>query len=121
MASPYLRPYDRSGVMTAIGNLPALTPAEEQGLRCVAGFMVPASAEYDVPGADDDAIFADLVRSLGGDQEDVRTALATLREIAGIDLAPFDPAACRCSTRPAAVRRWDKDGGEGGIRTLGPP
>jgi hypothetical protein len=39
-----------------------LTPKEEQDLRRLAGFMAPASAKYDVPGADDEAIFADMVR-----------------------------------------------------------
>src|SRR5258707_2409090 len=38
--------------------------------------MIPAAAEYGVPGADDDAIFTDIVRSLGRDQSDVRKALA---------------------------------------------
>ena len=37
--------------------------------------MVPASAEYGVPGADDEAIFADIVRSLGRDRDAVRNAL----------------------------------------------
>jgi hypothetical protein len=40
-----------------------------------------------VPGADDAAIFADIVRSLGRDRDAVREALAMLREIAGDDFA----------------------------------
>ena len=60
-----------------------LTPAELRDLRRVAGFMIPAAADYGVPGADDEAIFADIVRSLGRDQSDVRKALAMLREMAG--------------------------------------
>ena len=58
-------------------------------MRRLAGFMVPASAEYGVPGADDEAIFADIVRSLGRDERDVRKALAMLREIAGGDFAAW--------------------------------
>ena len=58
-----------------------LTAAELQDLRRLAGFMVPASAEYGVPGADDEAIFADIVRSLDRDKNAVRNALAMLREI----------------------------------------
>ena len=54
------------------------------------GFMVPASAKYRMPGADDEAIFADIVRSLGRDSNDVRKALATLREIGGGDFAGLD-------------------------------
>ena len=49
-----------------------LTPAELQDLRRLAAFMVPASAEYGVPGANDEAIFADIVRSLGRDKNAVR-------------------------------------------------
>jgi hypothetical protein len=67
-----------------------LTLAERRDFRRLAGFMVPASAEYDVPGADDEAIFADIVRSLGRDRSDVRTALLMLREIAGGEFAELD-------------------------------
>ena len=69
-----------------------LTPAELRDLRRLAGFMVPASIEYAVPGADDEAIFADIASSLGRDSNDVRTALAMLREIAGGDFTGLDDA-----------------------------
>jgi hypothetical protein len=69
-----------------------LTPAELRDLRRLAAFMVPASAEYGVPGADDEVIFADIVRSLGRDRDAVRKALAMLREIAGGDFAGLDEA-----------------------------
>ena len=59
--------------------------------------MVPASAEYRVPGADDEAIFADIVRSLGRDKDDVREALAILREIASGDFAGLDQAAAEAA------------------------
>ena len=52
--------------------------------------MVPASGEYGVPGADDAAIFADIVRSLDRDRDAVRAALVMLREIAGDDFAGLD-------------------------------
>ena len=45
-----------------------LSEAQRRDLRLIAGFMVPASEEYGVPGADDAAIFADIVRSLGRDR-----------------------------------------------------
>jgi hypothetical protein len=67
-----------------------LTPAELRNLRRLAALMVPASAEYDVPGADDEAIFADIVRSLDRDRDAVRAALVMLREIAGDDFAGLD-------------------------------
>ncbi len=60
-----------------------LTPEESRDLRRLAGFMVPASARHEVPGADDDAIFADIVRSLGRDRDAVRKAIAQVREASG--------------------------------------
>lgn len=69
-----------------------LTPAERRDLCRLAGFMVPASAEYGVPGADDERIFADIIRSLGRDRNDVRGALALLRDIAGGDFTSLDEA-----------------------------
>jgi hypothetical protein len=67
-----------------------LTPAEWQDLRRLTGFMVPASGAYGVPGADDAAIFADIVRSLDRDRDAVRAALIMLRGIAGDDFAGLD-------------------------------
>lgn len=67
-----------------------LTPTEWGDLRRLAGLMVPASAEYGMPGADDEAIFADIVRSLGRDRSAVQMALVMLREIAGGDFASLD-------------------------------
>jgi hypothetical protein len=69
-----------------------LTPAELRDLRRLAGFMVPAAADYRVPSADDEAIFADIVRSLGRDRNAVRKALAMLREMAAGDLSSLDDA-----------------------------
>ncbi|MGC1410657.1 MAG: hypothetical protein WA864_17145 [Acetobacteraceae bacterium] len=69
-----------------------LTEAEIADLRCLAGMIIPASEQYGVPGADDDTIFADIVNSLGRDRNDVRTALATLRTLAGGPFAALDAA-----------------------------
>src|SRR5262245_60339901 len=69
-----------------------LTCTELRDLRRLAGFMVPASVEYGVPGADDETIFADIVRSLGRDRHAVHLALAMLREIAGDDFGGLDEA-----------------------------
>ena len=63
----------------------ALSIRELRDLRRLAGFMVPADVAYDVPGADDEIIFGDIVRSLGRDAQAVRTALQMLQEIAGLD------------------------------------
>src|SRR5438067_390812 len=63
-----------------------LSTSELRDLRRLAGFMVPAAVDYGVPGADDEIIFADIVRSLGRDAQAVRAALQMLQEIAGQDL-----------------------------------
>ena len=65
----------------------AVTATEFRTLGCVAAMMIPASAEYDVPGADDAAILADIARSLGRDTVDVRKALGLLDHLAGGSLA----------------------------------
>jgi hypothetical protein len=67
-----------------------LTPAQENDLRTVAGMMIPASDEYKVPGADDPAIQADIVATLGRDAERVREALGHLARLAGKPLADLD-------------------------------
>ena len=69
---------------------PNLSPAEARDLRCIAGMMVPASAEFGVPGADDAIIFADIVASLGRDFGHVRQALGELGEPAGGAFAELD-------------------------------
>ena len=69
-----------------------LTATERRDLCRLVGFMVPASAEYGVPGADDETIFADIVHSLGRDEDDVRKALAMLRDMTDGDFADLDEA-----------------------------
>jgi hypothetical protein len=69
-----------------------LTATERRDLRRLAGFMVPASAEYGVPGADDETIFADIVGSLGRDKNDVCKALVMLRDMTVGDFAGLDDA-----------------------------
>ena len=60
-----------------------LTAAEFEDLRCLAGLIIPASAKYDVPGADDDRIVSDILGSIARDLDHVRAALSTLRTLAG--------------------------------------
>jgi hypothetical protein len=67
-----------------------LSTNELRDLRRLAGFMVPANADYGVPGADDETIFADITLSLGRDVQAVRAALAMLKEIAGQDFCGLD-------------------------------
>jgi hypothetical protein len=69
-----------------------LTEAEIADLRCLAGMIIPASAKYGVPGADDPTIFSDIVSSIGRDGNVVRAALATLRTLADGPFAALDAA-----------------------------
>jgi hypothetical protein len=55
-----------------------LSAEEQRTLACVAELMIPASAEYAVPGANDPTILADMLTSLGRDGPAVRVALARL-------------------------------------------
>ncbi len=54
--------------------------------------IVPASDEYKVPGADDPAIQADMLATLGRDTALVKQALDHLARLAGRSLAELDPA-----------------------------
>ena len=67
-----------------------LSPEETRDLQCVAGVMIPASTEFDVPGADDPAIFADIIKSLGRDLAAVRLALSRLVALGGSPFADLD-------------------------------
>jgi len=69
-----------------------LTPAQRDDLRAIAGAIIPASMEFDVPGADDPAIQADIVATLGRDTGLVREALDGLARLAVSPLAGLDPA-----------------------------
>jgi hypothetical protein len=68
-------------------NSTPLSAAETRDLQAFAGTMIPASAAYGVPGADDEAIFADIVRSLERDRDDIGGALRRLAAIAGCPFA----------------------------------
>ena len=90
-----------------------LSPAECRDLRCIAGMMIPASTEFGVPGADDDIIFADIVKSLGRDLGHVREALGGCCELAGGAFADLDAA-----RREAVAASFRASGGGGGGDTL---
>src|SRR5689334_686481 len=69
-----------------------LTRAQCNDLRTVAAMIIPASDEYKVPGADDPAIQADMLATLGRDTALVKQALDHLARLAGRSLAELDPA-----------------------------
>jgi hypothetical protein len=79
----------------------ALSAAEAHNLRRLAGFMIPADAQYGVPGADDPAIQADLCRTLGRDTAEVQAALASLDdEFCDLDDTAAEAAAMRLLALP---------------------
>ena len=83
-----------------------LTPAQRDDLLTIAAMMIPASAEYNVPGADDAAIQADIVATMGRDTDAVRVALDHLARLAGQPLARLDE-----SGREAVAREFRATGG----------
>jgi hypothetical protein len=84
----------------------ALTPAQRDDLRVVSAMMIPASAEYDVPGADDGAIQADILATLGRDSKWVAEALDHLARLAGMPLAQLDQV-----RRDAVANEFRSSGG----------
>ena len=89
-----------------------LTPAQRDDLRAIAGMIIPASVEFDVPGADDPAIQADILATLGRDAAEVREALDLVARLAGSPLAGLDPA------RREAVAQELRASGGAAVATL---
>jgi hypothetical protein len=83
-----------------------LTKAQRDDLRAISGIIVPASLEFDVPGADDPAIQADMLTTLGRDTDPVRAALDALACLAGGPFTALDPA-----KREAAAMQLRAEGG----------
>ncbi|MBW7960900.1 hypothetical protein [Bradyrhizobium sp. BR 10261] len=83
-----------------------LTRAQRDDLRTIAAMIVPASDEYKVPGADDAAIQADMLATLGRDTKMVSAALDHLARLAGGPLAEID-----ATQRDAVAQEFRKNGG----------
>jgi hypothetical protein len=84
-----------------------LTESQYRSLRWLAEIMIPASAECAVPSACDDAIFCDILQSLGRDAEHVIAALRTIDAMGGGVFADPDPP-----RRKALAARLRTSGGE---------
>ena len=84
----------------------ALSPTQRDDLRTVAAMIIPASEEYKVPGADDAAVQADILATLGRDTDMVCQALDHLARLAGRPLADLDPA-----RRDAVAKEFRASGG----------
>ena len=89
-----------------------LTSAQRNDLRTVAVMIIPASDEYKVPGADDPAIQADMLATLGRDAAQVAQALDHLARLAGQPLAELD------TTRRDAVAQEIRATGGAAAATL---
>ena len=83
-----------------------LTDAETCDLRALAGIMIPASSTYGVPGADDDLIFAEILKNLERDTPDTRTALRQLAGLSGGSFADLAP-----ERRGEIAARFKQEGG----------
>jgi hypothetical protein len=84
----------------------ALSSGQRDDLRTVAAMIIPASTEYAVPGADDAAIQADILKTMDRDTEAVCAALNHLARLAGKPLAELDPA-----RRDAVAQEFRASGG----------
>ena len=89
-----------------------LTPRQQDDLRVLAALIIPASTEFNVPGADDTTIQADIVATLGRDTGLVREALDKLAGSAGVPLGTLDPR------RSKAIAITLRDSGDVAMATL---
>jgi hypothetical protein len=83
-----------------------LTQAQRDDLRTIAAMIIPANSEYNVPGADDVAIQADIIATLGRDSAAVSAALDHLARLAGKPLAALD-----ADRREAVAKEFRASGG----------
>lgn len=83
-----------------------LTRTQRDDLRAIAAMIVPASDEYKMPGADDPAIQADMLATLGRDTKLMTAALEHLARLAGQPLAELDAA-----RREAVAQEFRSSGG----------
>jgi hypothetical protein len=80
---------------------------EQQLLRAVAGSMIPASPELGLPGADEPAIFAEILAIADRDPVAVREPLRLLQELSGGSFVALD--ASRQAALAAAFRERHPD------------
>lgn len=83
-----------------------LSDAEIRDLRALAGIMIPASSAHGVPGANDELIFADIVKSLERDTADAQIALKLLADLSGGPFADLAP-----ERRAEVAARFKQEGG----------
>lgn len=79
----------------------SLTQDEQNRLREIAAMIIPASEAYGVPGADDPAIFAEIVEAAQSNSDAVRTAIQAVEALG--DLEPAAMGAALNRTAPEAA------------------
>jgi hypothetical protein len=77
--------------MTMQDSPSALSADQRRSLQYLAETMIPASEEYGVPGAGDDVIFADILRSFGRDAEHIAAVLRLLDDLSRAVFADLTP------------------------------
>ena len=85
----------------------ALSVDQRRSLQCLAEMIIPASAEFNVPGAGDDLVFADILRSFGRDADHVVAALQKLDTLSNGVFADLDE-----SRRNEVAARLQQTGGD---------
>ena len=83
-----------------------LSVEETDALRAIAGTMIPADDANGMPGADDPAILADIVKSIGRDLPLVRAALAAIGGRSGAGFAGLERG-----RRESLINDWYASGG----------
>ena len=83
-----------------------LTATERDDLRVISAMIIPESAEFGVPGADDLTIQDDIITTLGRDSELVHAALGHLARLAGAPLSQLDE-----TRREAVAKEFRATGG----------
>jgi hypothetical protein len=89
-----------------------LTEAQKADLAAISACIIPASERYRVPGADDPAIQADMLATLGRDASAVLQALEQLTQLAGGPFAALPP------DRRTAVAQQLRAAGGSAVATL---
>lgn len=86
--------------MSTIASDHPLNRDQQQALKILAGLMIPASTEYQVPGADDDLIFADILRTVIPEHKVASLVVGLLDDLAGGNFATLgEPEAQQTAQR----------------------
>lgn len=83
-------------------DITTLSEPERERLRRIAAMIVPASAEFAVPGADDAAIFAEIVTDAEAKIAETRAAIAAVDALGDLDAAAMGAALQKTAPEAAA-------------------